>query len=209
MFNEDILKLFLALVFGSLIGLEREYRSKAAGFRTITLISIGSALFTIASIKLGGVNDSDRVAANIITGIGFIGAGVIFKEGFSISGLTTATTIWATAAIGMEIGAGDYKVATGALIIVLFVLLFFEYAQTWIDDFHQQRSYKIIFMKGSMDCADLEEELKKSKLSFLKKKEIRLQNEMIYYYDAFGSKKKHDEFNSFLLNFSAIKSFEY
>ncbi|MGZ4033515.1 MAG: MgtC/SapB family protein [Bacteroidia bacterium] len=209
LFTEDTFKIFLSLLFGSLIGLEREYRSKAAGFRTITLISIGSTLFTIVSIKLGGASNADRIAANIITGIGFIGAGVIFKEGLSISGLTTSTTIWATAALGMEIGAGDYMTAFEGLLVILVVLSLFEYVQTWIDNFHQKKFYKIVFIKSEMDSSDLEKELIKLKLSFAKRKEIRFDNEIVCYYDVYGSKKKHDVFNTFLLNYSSLKSFEY
>src|ERR1700760_4848757 len=96
---ELIIRLFLSLLFGAVIGFEREYRSKAAGFRTITMITVGSTLFTINSYMLGAPGNPDRIASNIITGIGFIGAGVIFKDGFSVSGLTTASTIWASAAI--------------------------------------------------------------------------------------------------------------
>ena len=117
-----ILRLFLSLIFGAIIGFEREYRSKAAGFRTITIISLGSTLFTICSFKLGGHANPDRIASNIITGMGFIGAGVIFKEGVSISGLTTAATIWIAAAIGMTLGIGEYPIACTTLVLALIVL---------------------------------------------------------------------------------------
>src|ERR1019366_2719820 len=144
-FSEDTLKIVLSIIVGAIIGVEREYRSKAAGFRTITLISIGSTLFTIVSIKLGSPNSPDRVAANIITGIGFLGAGVVFKDGFSVTGLTTATAIWVTAALGMTIGTGDYKMAAEGLVLVLVVLSMFEYIQNLIDRLHRKRVYKIIF----------------------------------------------------------------
>lgn len=89
-------RVIAALVIGALIGGEREYRSKAAGFRTMTLICLGSAIFTILSLRIGAPASPDRVASNIITGIGFLGAGVIFKDGITIAGLTTATSIWVT-----------------------------------------------------------------------------------------------------------------
>jgi len=98
---EDLTKLLVALVIGAIIGAEREYRTKSAGFRTVILITVGSTLFTIVSNLMS--NDA-RVASNIVTGIGFLGAGAIFKEGASVKGLTTATTIWISAAIGMAIG---------------------------------------------------------------------------------------------------------
>src|SRR5882724_5757237 len=105
-FNWDIvLRLIVALVIGGIIGAEREYRSKSAGFRTMMLICLGAALFTILSIEIGEGENRDRIAASIITGIGFLGAGVIFKDENRVNGITTAATIWITAALGMGIGA--------------------------------------------------------------------------------------------------------
>jgi len=207
-FSEDTLKIALSLVIGAVIGMEREYRSKAAGFRTITLISIGSTLFTIVSMKLGGPVNGDRIAANIITGIGFIGAGVVFKDAFTITGLTTATAIWVTAALGMAVGAGDYKIAAEGMVLVLIVLLVFEYIQDKIDQFHQKRSYKITFNANSIQIGNIEKTLGEMSLRFAKRKEMKAENEVIYIYDVYGSSDKLDNFNSFLLNFSAVKSFE-
>ena len=89
--QNELGKLFIALLIGAIIGAEREYRTKSAGFRTVILITVGSCLFTMISNLMS--NDA-RVASNIVTGIGFLGAGAIFKEGANIKGLTTATTIW-------------------------------------------------------------------------------------------------------------------
>src|ERR1051326_9331173 len=91
---EDIYKLLLAVLLGSVVGAEREYRTKSAGFRTLVLVCVGSTLFTIFSLRIGGLNNGDRIAANIITGIGFLGAGAIFRSQSGGSGITTATTIW-------------------------------------------------------------------------------------------------------------------
>jgi putative Mg2+ transporter-C (MgtC) family protein len=112
-------RLALAAVLGGFIGLERELRGYPAGIRTIALVTLGSALFTDISQLLGG---NDRVAAQIVTGIGFLGAGVIFREGYSVRGITTAATIWAAAAIGMAIGRELYVVAVVGAIVV-FILL--------------------------------------------------------------------------------------
>ncbi len=207
-FSEDTLKIVLSLAVGALIGLEREYRSKAAGFRTITLISIGSTLFTIVSIKLGFPGNSDRIAANIITGIGFIGAGVVFKDAITITGLTTATAIWATAALGMAVGAGHYKVAGEGLLAVLIILSLFEYVQNWIDKIHQKRSYKIVFDKHTMTIKDIDAALVQMSLRYIKRKEMRINNEFIYFYDVYGSDIKLEKFSSFLLNEAPVKSFE-
>jgi len=208
-FSENALKLVLSLVIGGFIGIEREYSSKAAGFRTITLISIGSTLFTIISMKLGGSINADRIAANIITGIGFIGAGVVFKDGFSVTGLTTAASIWATSALGMAVGSGDYQVAAEGLVLVLVVLWLFEYVQGWIDNFHQKLSYKIVSKKNQVSYTEIENTLKEMNLVYSKRKEMKEDDQQIYYYDISGKREKIYRFNSFLINSESIKSFEY
>src|SRR4051812_44817227 len=96
--TEDAIKLLASLLAGVIIGTEREYKTKAAGFRTVILITVGSTLFTMISGFMGGEKDPARIASNIITGIGFIGAGAIFKEGVFVKGLTTAAVIWISAA---------------------------------------------------------------------------------------------------------------
>src|SRR6185436_14892195 len=101
----DFIKLLVSLAIGSVIGIERESRGKSAGFRTIILITIGSTLYTIFSQKLG-LTSPERIASNIVVGIGFLGAGVIFKGDDRVTGLTTATTIWVAAALGMGVGGG-------------------------------------------------------------------------------------------------------
>src|ERR1700681_1716185 len=140
----DILvKLLLSIFIGGLIGAEREYRSKSAGFRTLTLICLGSSLFTIFSIMIGGANNPDRIASNIATGIGFVGAGVIFKGDFGVNGITTAAMIWVTAALGMGIGAGYELVSGIACVLILCMLFIFGLAENWIDHINQTRNYKI------------------------------------------------------------------
>jgi putative Mg2+ transporter-C (MgtC) family protein len=116
-----ILRLALALGLGASIGFEREFRGYPAGIRTLALVAVGSALFSDMSRLFGG---DDRIAAQVVTGIGFLGAGVIFREGASVRGITTAATIWAVAAMGVAIGAEAYLVAifAGVVIIVLLEL---------------------------------------------------------------------------------------
>ncbi len=112
-------RLVLAGFLGGFIGLERELRGYPAGIRTLALVAVGSALFTDVSTLLGG---DDRVAAQIVTGIGFIGAGVIFREGYTVRGITTAATIWSAAAIGMAVGIELYVVGVLGAIFVFAVL---------------------------------------------------------------------------------------
>jgi putative Mg2+ transporter-C (MgtC) family protein len=120
-------RLLLAAIFGAVIGWQRERVHKPAGFRTHILICMGSALFTVVSIfGFAGTVDPSRVAAGVVTGIGFIGAGVIFRgmRGDQIVGITTAASIWVTAAIGIAAGVGLYFIAAGVTLITFVVLLF-------------------------------------------------------------------------------------
>jgi putative Mg2+ transporter-C (MgtC) family protein len=120
--DEALLRLALAGVLGGLIGLERELREREAGLRTHLLVSVGAALFTIAGAYgfASAQVDPTRVAAQIVTGIGFLGAGAIIRQGFSVRGLTTAATLWVVAAVGLASGAGYYSgaVITTALVLV-------------------------------------------------------------------------------------------
>src|SRR5262245_5509630 len=119
---ELMLRLLLAAGLGAAIGLERELRRKPAGLRTNILIAVGAALFTIVSMQLGGTTTPDRVAAQVVSGIGFLGAGAILREGANVHGMTTAATIWVNAAIGMAAGSGAFAVATIATTVTLIVL---------------------------------------------------------------------------------------
>jgi len=123
---EMILRLLLAAALGAAIGYERERHGKAAGLRTHTLISAGAALFTLASIYgFDGAADPSRVAAGVVAGIGFIGAGVIFRgmSGSGLAGLTSAACIWVTAAIGLAAGAGLYLISAITTAVTMGVLL--------------------------------------------------------------------------------------
>src|SRR4030042_2322716 len=113
-------RLALAAFLGAFIGLERELRGYPAGVRTVALVTAGSALFTEVSRIMGG--SEDRIAAGIVTGIGFLGAGLIFREGYTVRGITTAATVWSASAIGMAVGRELYLVA-GLGSLLVFVLL--------------------------------------------------------------------------------------
>lgn len=124
---ELIIKILIAAFFGAFIGIDRQLHNKPAGTRTLMLLCVGSALLGGISVSIGQLYGADnrtdptRLMAQIITGIGFLGAGVILKENNRISGVTTAATIWITAAIGISVGAGYYIPATIATILVLFL----------------------------------------------------------------------------------------
>jgi putative Mg2+ transporter-C (MgtC) family protein len=130
--DESLLRLALAAVLGGLIGVERELREREAGLRTHLLVALGSALFTIvgaygfnAFLNTGASvvrADPTRIAAQIVTGIGFLGAGAIIRQGLSVRGLTTAATLWVVAAVGLAAGAGYYSVAVITTALVLIAL---------------------------------------------------------------------------------------
>src|SRR5215204_3293282 len=131
-----IFRIAVALLVGGLIGLERSFRGRPAGFRTHSLVCVASALLMLVTVYQGewmtGVSpdairtDPTRMAQGIMTGIGFLGAGVIFKEGFTVRGLTTSASIWVTAAIGILVGIGFYFAAAAGTVATLLILSAFR-----------------------------------------------------------------------------------
>ena len=132
---ELIERLLLSALLGAILGLEREWRKKDAGLRTNVLIAIGSTLFTVMSIDLSWSSGGDptRVAAQIVTGIGFLGAGAIMRTGAGIRGLTTASMIWVNAAIGVAVGGGEYHLAIIATVVTVLVLVLLDPVESWME----------------------------------------------------------------------------
>lgn len=122
--------LLLSIFLGSLIGLERHQKHKAAGVTTMAMICLGACLYSLISYEFG--LDQTRVIAQIVSGIGFIGAGVIFKTGLDVKGLTTAATIWVTSAVGVLCGLEKYQLAIIATILILIVnVLYSQFIKKW------------------------------------------------------------------------------
>jgi putative Mg2+ transporter-C (MgtC) family protein len=121
---EPLLRLAVALVLGAIVGWEREMQRQPAGFRTHALVGLGSAIFTVVSAFAftGPLSDPTRIAAQIVTGVGFLGGGAILHYRGSVRGLTTAASLWAVAAIGMAAGAGLYVIAIGGMVLVVATL---------------------------------------------------------------------------------------
>jgi putative Mg2+ transporter-C (MgtC) family protein len=120
-------RLVVATLLGAVLGVEREYHGKVAGLRTNVLITLGAALFTLISVRLAGNgSENTRIAAQIVTGIGFLGGGAILRSRQSIHGLTTAATIWVNSAIGMAAAAGEFTLAVGTTMIALIALVGLE-----------------------------------------------------------------------------------
>ncbi len=159
--KQDLISIAVSILCGSIIGFEREYNNKSAGFRTIILITLGSTIFTIVSKH--GTGSDDRIAANIITGIGFIGAGVIFKDKLSVLGLTTAAVIWTTAGIGMATGIGYHFLAFCLTIFTIIVLSLFDKVEHLIEHLYHSRTLNVTYKDTDINHLYLLEEYLKDK----------------------------------------------
>ena len=205
--QNELVLIFISVILGLFIGAEREYRNKSAGLRTFILVCFGSCLFTILSIKIG-VNDPDRLAANIITGIGFLGAGVIFKGDNKIDGITTATTIWATASIGMAVGSGYVYLSLTGTVLVLLILSSLSYLQNFIDNNHKIREYKIV-VKNFEDVAYFENIFKNYHLKFFVVRQIFNQENITTTWMLTGKHTNHDLFIQQLRHDERVNAYEF
>ena len=208
--SEDILKLLIALVLGGAIGAERELRDKAAGFRTLIFICAGSALYTIFSARLavGVGNDPTRIAAQIVSGIGFLGAGVILREHGEIRGLTTAATIWLVAALGMGVGGGQYLLSGVATLLVLVVLRFFPAAERLMGDFSQVRTYQVTAPADLEKFASLTDRFHQNHLTIYLAHRNRRDDEMICTWTVAGRRVNHERMIKELFIDKEVKEFD-
>jgi len=174
---QDMIAMIVSIICGGIIGFEREYKSKSAGFRTIILISLGSTIFTIVSRH--GAGADDRISANIITGIGFIGAGVIFKDKVSVRGLTTAAVIWTSAAIGMTTGIGYHALALTLTGITLGILLMVTKVEAMIAGLQKQKLISIMFRDSSFSQLQLLESTLSSSGLSLERLEVGKDNDRL------------------------------
>lgn len=204
----DGLHILIAMLIGLFIGAEREYRSKPAGLRTLMLVSVGSCLFTQLSLKIGTANP-DRLAANIITGIGFLGAGAIFKDDNKINGLTTATSIWVCAALGMAVGSGYLFLAFAGGVAVITVLSLLIFAENFIDNRSRTRDYRIMCIYQQTTLSDYEKIFLHHKLSLSRGKQTRAENKITGNWKLTGSKAKHEKLIALLLNDAAIIELDF
>jgi putative Mg2+ transporter-C (MgtC) family protein len=203
------IKLFIAILIGGIIGAEREYRNKSAGLRTLMLICLGSTLFTLFSMEIGERTSPDRIASNIVTGIGFVGAGVIFNSGMGINGVTTAATIWATAALGMGVGAGHEYIALAGCVVLVGILHLFTVIEAWIDRLHQVHTYKIECTYSANTLEHYEALLKQNHLSFKRGHQSRSGNLITSMWEAGGRHDNHNKFIHHILNDPQVTRFEF
>ena len=204
----EIIRLALAALIGGIIGAEREYRNKSAGFRTLILICMGSCLFTMLSIAIGR-DSSDRIASNIVTGIGFIGAGVIFKTENNVNGLTTAATVWVTAALGMTVGGGYYLASVVAGLMVFAVLYMFTVLEKWIERVNQLRTYKIISDAEVESLFKYEALMDSYQLKFKRVNQRKTDKGISGSWEVKGNQKNHKSFTEEVLKDHSVKEFAF
>ncbi|MCY1522294.1 MgtC family protein [compost metagenome] len=204
----EVNKFLMATLLCGLIGIEREFRSKQAGLKTMIMIGLGATLFTILSVKID-FNSQDRIASNIVTGIGFLGAGVIFKEDNQVKGLTTACVIWIVAAIGMAVGSGYYEQATGVTVVVLLALLFFPYVENFVERRFTKRTYRIVKKYENESLDAYEEHIRTSNLKLHRGKQELANGIISGTWTAVGSPKSHKKFVDRMLNDQKIIAFDF
>jgi len=172
LYGEFLVRILLASLLGGLIGLERDIHGRAAGLRTHLLVSLGAAVFTILSGVIsnnaatsGFTSDPARIAAQIVSGIGFLGAGVIIKEGVNVRGLTTAACLWTVAAIGMAAGSGYYARAIFATVIAMIGLVLLKYSE----NLYSKDAYRILSIRTpiEVDASQIIESVKSKRLKIL------------------------------------------
>jgi putative Mg2+ transporter-C (MgtC) family protein len=165
-------------------------------------------LYTILSKEIGAASP-DRIASNIVTGIGFIGAGVIFKEGITVNGLTTAALIWVTAALGMAIGYHNYPLAILVSAMVVIALFVLEPVQRFINRFHKVKDYRIkTILLGNNFKEELEKFFTVNDMDFRCMKTIKEDSDAVYIYRIGSPDRSYDAVNNFLLQHNEVKSFE-
>lgn len=192
---DHLLRIVAAVILGGLIGLERERQDKPAGFRTIILICLGACVFTILSHTAGnGVGDPGRIAAQIVTGIGFLGAGAIIHERGSVVGLTTAASVWAVAAIGMAAGFGQFGLAIIGTGMILAALILFQGFEDLVSRNRNVEEYTVAAPETPDSLDRLTAMLNQAKLRLLRRTWYQEPDKLIFLIRASGSQRNHEQF---------------
>ncbi|HMR83593.1 MAG TPA: MgtC/SapB family protein [Niabella sp.] len=207
---DDLYKALMALAAGIILGLERELKDKAAGLKTISLITLGSALFAIISYNIGQPNnESTRIASYIVSGIGFLGAGVIFKDGVNVSGLTTASVIWLASAVGMSIGFGQVYLALLFLGVSIILIHFGSIINSLFPDYKISRILMICMEKERSDMRQLLIDKMNPFLDKIEERKIKAKDDKIcIFYDITLRNSRLMEFENLLLGQKEILEFE-
>jgi putative Mg2+ transporter-C (MgtC) family protein len=204
---EDALQLILAVLIGGLIGAEREYRDKAAGFRTIMLICVGATIFSNFSLRLGGAVEPTRIAASVVSGVGFLGAGAILRGSGHVTGLTTASTIWLAAALGMGIGGGQYAVVLAATAAVLIVLSVFPRIEIWIDNLTHARTYEVVCPANDEALKEIESLFRENGLHVMRTGHAKSGDRLTCEWEVQGKPEEHDQLIGKLLAHADVQEF--
>lgn len=206
----DVYKALLAVAAGIILGLEREMKDKVAGLKTITIICLGAALFGILSYKIGGDSNPTQIAAYVVSGVGFIGAGAIFKDGFSISGLTTAGIIWLAAAVGLAIGFGEFYLAATFMAASLLIIFITPYINKLSKT--KKITRQLVFTISHEDAGKKEEIIAGlQRLSITaEERKISLKDELLELsVEIIVAEEKMKSIQNFLLENKYIKAFSY
>jgi putative Mg2+ transporter-C (MgtC) family protein len=204
---ELLLQLALAMLLGGAIGMERELSGKPAGLRTNILICVGATLFTVLSVRLsGGRGDPGRVAAQILTGVGFIGAGTILHARGSVTGLTSAATIWVVSAIGMAVGTGAYLEALGTTLLVMIVLAGLGFVETFIA--RRATHSRLVVHASPTDHAldELETLVRRTGLDLLRVESRRENVDLVIEFELRGRKRLHDQARIAVLHHPGVRA---
>ncbi len=201
------LQVLLATVLGGAIGMERELSGKPAGLRTNILICVGATLFTVLSLKLSlNRGDPARIAAQILPGVGFIGAGTILHTRGSVTGLTSAATIWVVAAIGMALGAGAYNDAIATTLLVMLILAGLGYVETFAARY-STHSRLVIHAKDDVGTLEqLESLVRRSGLTVSRVESRRENVDLVCEFDLRGPKRLHDQAKLAILHHPLVRS---
>lgn len=206
--THDLLALGLTVLLAGLIGAEREFRDKAAGFRTMILIAVGAMMFTVISLRQVGSGDKLRIAAGIVTGVGFLGAGTILRDHGRIAGLTTAATIWLAAAIGMGVGSGEWPLTTAVTGVILIVLMLFPRFEVWIDNLRQTTTYQMVFPPASDRLDHLLRIFREGRLRLHRVERGRTPAGELFRISVYGPPRRHDEVVARLLELTDLVELE-
>lgn len=206
----DVYKALMAVAAGAILGMERELKDKAAGLKTISVICLGSCLFTVLSLKIGDqYADAGRIASYVVSGIGFLGAGVIFKDGFTVSGLTTASVIWIAAAIGMAIGFGEVFAAIIFLSSCLIIIYSGRFLNTKLLSGRANRVLRIVLAESNME---LKQQVSQDiRLYARSVEQVRMESvagKIIVTFNIVVASRRMIELESFLIGAPHIESFE-
>lgn len=204
---ELLVQLLLAALLGGAIGIEREISGKPAGLRTNILICVGATLFTVLSFRLAGRGgDPGRVAAQILTGVGFIGAGTILHTRGSVTGLTSAATIWVVSAIGMAIGSAAYVEAVGTTLLVMLVLAGLGFVEAYIARraTHSRLVVHASPVAGALE--DLESLVRRTGLELTRMESRRENVDLVIEFELSGPKRLHDQARTAVLHHASVRA---